>query len=82
MDNQNEQQTNAADIESKRKENERETEEAHRLAAEQQQRDIAAGQKPVVNAVADILKSKLERNEFSVYTDENGNVVPPAREQV
>lgn len=39
--------------------------EAHRLAAEHNARDIAEGRgEPAVKVVADLLKSKLEREEF------------------
>lgn len=79
MINQNEEQQNASDIEARRKDNEKESEEARRLAHEQQQRDIASGQKPVATSIADSIKSKLSREEFSVFTDENGNQISPDR---
>ena len=43
----------------------KETTEAHRLAAEHRARDIAEGRgEPPVNAIASLLKGKLEREEF------------------
>ena len=47
------------------KENVAESAEAHRLAAEHRQRDIAEGKgEPAVTAVAGLLKKKLENEEF------------------
>jgi len=58
-------------------ENRKATEEAYLLAREQEERDRLAGKKPVLSSVADSIKGKLEREEFSVAVDENGNPVPP-----
>ena len=58
-------------------ENRTASEEARRLAFEQQERDRLAGQKPVLSSVADSIKGKLEREDFKVAVDENGNQVPP-----
>lgn len=53
-------------------ENVAETNEAQRLAAEHRARDIAEGKgEPAVKIVADALKDKLEKEEFSA------NPVPP-----
>lgn len=42
-----------------------ETNEAHRLAAEHRARDVAGGHgEPAVKVVADLLKEKLQREEF------------------
>jgi len=56
-------------------ENRKTTEEAHRLAFEQEERDRLAGKKPILSSVANSIKGKLEREEFSVAVDENGNQV-------
>jgi len=58
-------------------ENRKATEEAYLLAREQEERDRLAGKKPVLSSVADSIKGKLEREEFSVAVDENGNPVSP-----
>lgn len=58
-------------------ENKKATEEAHQLAKEQQERDRINGVKPVVESVADSIKSKLEREEFVIAVDDDGNQVNP-----
>lgn len=57
--------------------NEKITKDAHRLAAEQEAQDHATGVKPIISSVADKIKDKLERNEFTVAIDEDGNHVAP-----
>lgn len=52
------------DKEALAKVNVEETKTAHQMAAEQRQRDIQAGEKPPVVAVADSIRSKLENQEF------------------
>lgn len=42
------------------KENEKETEEAHRLAREHQDRDIAEGRKPAVIEVAESIQEQMK----------------------
>lgn len=59
------------------KENERETIQAQQMASEQRQRDAASGVKPVLSSIAESVKAKLERDEFSVAVDESGHQVPP-----
>src|SRR3990167_451961 len=57
------------------KENLETTTEAHRLAAEQRGRDQAEGKgEPAVKVVADLLKEKLEKEEF----ESKGNPAPSA----
>ena len=56
-------------------ENRKATDEAHRLAREQEERDQLGGKKPILSSIADSIKSKLERDEFSVALDEQGNQV-------
>ena len=80
MSNENGQQPTPGEIDERRKANEQETAEAHKLAAEQQRRDIEGGQKPVVTSIADSIKGKLERDDYSVFTNEDGQPVPPARD--
>jgi len=58
-------------------ENERQTKDAHRLAAAQEEKDRIAGKKPVVTSVADAIKGKLEQDDFKVAVDEEGNQVAP-----
>jgi len=60
-------------------ENERQTKDAHRMAAEQEDRDRIAGKKPVVTSIADAVKGKLESDDFKVAVDENGNQVAPRK---
>ena len=74
MTNQNEPQKTKEQI---TEENRRASEEAYRLAFEQEERDRLAGKKPILSSVADSIKGKLEREEFSVAVDENGNPVSP-----
>ena len=74
MTNQNEPQKTKEQI---AEENRKASEEAHRLAFEQEERDHLAGKKPIISSVADSIKGKLEREEFKVALDENGNQVPP-----
>lgn len=73
-DNSNEKQTDLA------KANVQESNEAVRLAREAQERDRLAGvptnPAEVLSGVAKSIKGKLERNEFKVAVDENGNQVP------
>lgn len=76
-----------ADREKLAKENEEASKEAQRQAQEQIQRDIANGVTPgaagALTSVADMVKKKLERDEFSVAVDEEGRHVParpPAKE--
>ncbi len=57
-------------------ENRQATEEAHRLAREQEERDRLAGKKPILSSIADSIKGKLERDEFSAAVDESGKHVP------
>lgn len=81
MSNQNDgQNLSEEEIKERREENARATEEAHKLARERQQQDIESGVKPTASTVAESIKAKLQREEFSVFTDENGNQVPPARD--
>jgi hypothetical protein len=58
-------------------ENRKASAEAHQLAMEQEERDRLAGKKPIISSVAESIKGKLEREEFKVALDENGNQVPP-----
>lgn len=52
----------------------KETNEAHRLAAEQRSRDIAEGRgEPAVSTVANLLKGKLERGEFETKNQDNAS---------
>ena len=74
MTNQNEPQKTKEQI---AEENRKASEEAHRLAFEQEERDRLAGKKPIISSVADSIKGKLEREEFSVAVDENGNPISP-----
>ena len=74
MTNQNEPQKTKEQI---AEENRKASEEAYILAREQEERDRLAGKKPVLASVADSIKGKLEREEFSVAVDENGKRVPP-----
>lgn len=55
------------DKEALTKANIEETKNAHQLAAEQRQRDIAAGEKQPVVAVADSIRQKLENEEFKKF---------------
>jgi len=73
MTNQNEPQKTKEQI---AEENRKASEEAHRLAFEQEERDRLAGKKPVLTSVADSIKGKLERDEFKVAVDDNGQHVP------
>lgn len=57
-------------------ENKKATDEAHRLATEQEERDRLAGKQPIIPTVAESIKKKLEKNEFSVAVDEQGRHVP------
>lgn len=52
-------------------ENRRATEDAYRLAREQQERDIIGGKKPVLSSVADSIRAKLEREEFTAAADKS-----------
>jgi hypothetical protein len=52
------------------KQNAEETETAHRLAAEQRQRDADAGRSNVANDVATSIKEKLQREEFQQKPEE------------
>ena len=74
MTNQNEPQKTKEQI---AEENRKASEEAYILAREQEERDRLAGKKPILSSVADSIKGKLEREEFSVAVDENGNPVSP-----
>jgi len=74
MTNQNEPQKTKEQI---AEENRKASEEAYLLAREQEERDRLAGKKPIISSVADSIKGKLEREEFSVAVDENGKQVPP-----
>jgi len=74
MTNQNEPQKTKEQI---AEENRKATEEAYLLAREQEERDRLAGKKPVLASVADSIKGKLERDEFSVAVDENEKQVSP-----
>jgi len=74
MTNQNEPQKTKEQI---AEENRKASEEAYLLAREQEERDRLAGKKPILSSVADSIKGKLEREEFSVAVDENGNPVSP-----
>ena len=74
MANQNEPQKTKEQI---AEENRKASEEAYILAREQEERDRLAGKKPILSSVADSIKGKLEREEFSVAVDENGNPVSP-----
>jgi hypothetical protein len=74
MTNQNEPQKTKEQL---AQENQRSTDEALRLAREQEERDRLAGIKPIVPSVADSIRKKLETEDFKVAVDENGNQVPP-----
>jgi hypothetical protein len=58
-------------------ENRKASAEAHQLAMEQEERDRLAGKKPIIPTIAEAIKGKLEREEFSVALDEQGNQIPP-----
>ncbi len=58
-------------------ENAKQTTDAHKMAAEQEDRDRIAGKKPVVSSVADAIKGKLEQDDFKVVVDEDGNQIAP-----
>jgi hypothetical protein len=70
------------DLEARARQNAAESEEALRQAAEARARAEASGEPTnpaqLQTSIAQRLKKKLEQNEFSVFTDENGNVVEPA----
>lgn len=57
-------------------ENKQASEEAMRLAREAEERDRLSGQKPILTSVADAIKGKLEREDFKVAVDEDGQHVP------
>ena len=73
MTNQNEPQKTKEQIV---EENHKATEEAYQLAFEQEERDRLVGKKPILSSVADSIKGKLERDEFKVAVDDNGQHVP------
>lgn len=66
------------------KENEEASKEAQRQAQEQLRRDIESGKTPgaagALTDVANMVKGKLEREEFSVAVDEHGNHIPARKE--
>lgn len=57
------------------KDNAKASEEAQRLAAEHKARDMEAGgnEKPVQQSVADSVRQKLEREEFSTLPADSSN---------
>lgn len=70
------------DLEKRAKQNEEESAAAMRMAHEAKMRDEMAGvptnPAQLQTSIADKIKGKLERDEFHVFVDDNGNPVPPS----